>query len=483
MREFGHFVRGEGRTRNLNHGAKFVIYFHPLFVHHRFRFRLQRRLLHFQLVDVRRERDHHLRMNGDALFSAFAGSFKDGAHLHPRQFGDEDAEADAARAQHGVHLAQGFHALQERLFYLDLGEGGVNFAHGMVVLQAHLQVGQGLHQFLVGGQELVQGGVNEADDHGQTVHGAEQAFKVVALEGEQFFDSFVLLHAVLRHNHLLHGRQALRLKEHMLRAAEANALRSIFTGAGGVVRVVCVGPHAQGAEFVGPTEQFEQIGVFDVGNDGLESTQVHFARCAVNGNPVTFFDGEHFVVLLQRHDAAHQVNFQLAHAHDGGFTELAGDEGGVAGAPAAAGEDAFGGQHAMYIVRLGFGANHDHIAAIFARPFFGQVGVKGDDAHGRAGGDVEAGGNGVGFTQGGQFKLGMEEEVYLGGLDAADGDFLVDEAFFDHVHGDADFRLGGALAIAGLQQPQLAVFDGEFHVLHVAVVVFEFASNFREFGV
>ena len=34
-------------------------------------------------------------------------------------------------------------------------------------------------------------------------------------------------------------------------------------------------------------------------------------------------------------------------------------------------------------------------------------------------------------------------------------------------------RLGGALSGAGLQHPELAVLDGELHVLHVAVVALQ----------
>ena len=52
----------------------------------------------------------------------------------------------------------------------------------------------------------------------------------------------------------------------------------------------------------------------------------------------------------------------------------------------------------------------------------------------------------------------------------------VDQALVDHVHGDPERRLGGALADAGLQHPELAALDGELDVAHVAVVVLERAT-------
>jgi hypothetical protein len=39
---------------------------------------------------------------------------------------------------------------------------------------------------------------------------------------------------------------------------------------------------------------------------------------------------------------------------------------------------------------------------------------------------------------------------------------LGDQPLAGHVDGDLECRLGGALAAAGLQHPQLAVLDGEF---------------------
>jgi transposase len=45
-----------------------------------------------------------------------------------------------------------------------------------------------------------------------------------------------------------------------------------------------------------------------------------------------------------------------------------------------------------------------------------------------------------------------------------------DEALVDQLHGDAEGRLGGALADAGLQHPQLAALDRELDVAQVAVV-------------
>ena len=70
-------------------------------------------------------------------------------------------------------------------------------------------------------------------------------------------------------------------------------------------------------------------------------------------------------------------------------------------------------------------------------------------------------------------EAGHEEVVELVGLDAEDGFFLRDQAFFHHLDGDANRGAPGALAVARLQHVQAAVLDGELEVLHVAIVLFQ----------
>ena len=75
----------------------------------------------------------------------------------------------------------------------------------------------------------------------------------------------------------------------------------------------------------------------------------------------------------------------------------------------------------------------------------------------------------------------MEKFVEFLGLHALEGSLLVDFAFAEEVHGDFHHSSAGALAVTGLEHPEFAVLDGEFHILHVAVVVFELGCDGEEF--
>ena len=74
----------------------------------------------------------------------------------------------------------------------------------------------------------------------------------------------------------------------------------------------------------------------------------------------------------------------------------------------------------------------------------------------------------------------MEEKVDLIGRDAQHRLLLADEALLSHVGCNADCGLGGALAVTGLEQPQLALLHRELHVLHLAIMPLELRGDVAE---
>ncbi len=88
--------------------------------------------------------------------------------------------------------------------------------------------------------------------------------------------------------------------------------------------------------------------------------------------------------------------------------------------------------------------------------------------------------HGLGGLEGLYVKGGMQQHIQGFGVDLHQGFFFADHAFVDQIAGDLDGGLSGALAAAALEHVQLAVFYGEFHILHVAVVVFQDLAHFHE---
>ena len=79
----------------------------------------------------------------------------------------------------------------------------------------------------------------------------------------------------------------------------------------------------------------------------------------------------------------------------------------------------------------------------------------------------------LGGGQGLLVEDGMEQLVELLGLAAHDGGLLVDLALVEQVDGDLHHGSTGALAVTRLEEPELALLNGELHVLHVAIVLLE----------
>ena len=308
-----------------------------------------------------------------------------------------------------------------------------------------------LEDLVVVGHELVQRRVDQADDDRQAIHRLKEARKVGPLEGQQLVQSRGAALGGLGEDHALYDGQALLFEEHVLGAAETDALSAEAAGALGVGRVVGVGPHLEATDLVGPAQQGDQVGLLlELGEDGGDLAKIDLAGRAVQGDPVPFNNGD----VAHGHLALRQADPDVRGADHTGDAELASDHSGVAGGAALAGEDALGGQHAVHVVGTGEGAHHDDGLALFLGLLLRSVSVEVDAADGCAWGSVDAGGeqlaSALGLILGVHGELRVQQRVHLFRGDAHDRLLPADQPFVGHVDRDLDGGGGGALAVAGL---------------------------------
>jgi hypothetical protein len=138
-----------------------------------------------------------------------------------------------------------------------------------------------------------------------------------------------------------------------------------------------------------------------------------------------------------------------------------------------------GGVHAVDILGAGLGADQDHLLAL-GGAVLGLIGAEDSTAGRRPGRGRQAAGDDL--ARGLGIEGRMQELVEGGGLDARDGQALVDQPLIHHIDGDLERRLGRALAGAGLEHIELAALHRELDVLHVAVMGFELAAHLLELG-
>ena len=473
----GDLVGGEGSAGHLDHRADEHLELDAALLLDGGDGLLDDLLLGEELLDVADEGHHDFGAGAGDV----GGGLADGAHLHLGDLGVGDAEAAAAVAEHGVELVELFDQLLDFLGgdAHDLGHFGL--------------------AFLIVRDELVQGRVEQADGALAAIERLEHALEVAALKREEGGEGgivlgegglelrlegglfgggggggkgFLELLDLLGHeDHAAEGHDAVFGEEHVLGAAEADALGAEADGHLGVARGVGVGAHAHGAILVGQGHDFGE-GAGELGVAGLDAALIHLAGGAVEGNPVALAEGD----IAHLEGLGLGIDERVAAAGHAALAHAAGDDGGVAGHAAAGGEDALGADHAGDVFGGGLGAAEDDLLAELALGL-GVLGGEDDGAGGDARGGGQAGGDDLGLLLGQGVKDGVEELVELLGLHAQHGGLLVDEAFLHKVGGDAHGGGGGALAVAGLEHVELAILDGELHVLHVLVVLLELHAN------
>ena len=145
-----------------------------------------------------------------------------------------------------------------------------------------------------------------------------------------------------------------------------------------------------------------------------------------------------------------------------------------------AGEDTLSLNHAVNIFGSGFGTDEDHFFAGFAE-FFGGIGIKYTLTADSAGGSGQTVGDG--FQFGFRVDAGMEQLVDLEGIQTHQRFFFINEAFFNHIHGNFYRGGGSTFAVTGLKHEEFAAFHGELHILHIMVMVFQILRDIEELGV
>ena len=205
------------------------------------------------------------------------------------------------------------------------------------------------------GQEFVQRRIEQADGDRQRLHGLEQAYKVLALHGQQLFERIAPFRLAVRQNHGAHVLNTAFGKEHVLGAAQANAFGSEQACLLGVARDVGVGPDAELAHRVGPAHELDQIRIVGTSRDGFQLAFDDAAGGAVERDPVALLE----CLALHAQFLARLVNGAVAGAGHAALAHAAGNDSGVRSHAAARGENPGRDFHAGDILRGGFAADQD----------------------------------------------------------------------------------------------------------------------------
>ena len=444
------------RARQLDHGPDRVVLdlVQPLLVADP-----DHELAHdLQLVLVVDERDHDLRVR--RLVHRLRRPH-DRPDLHLVDLGVHDPEPAPARAEHRVLLRDPLGRLQQLLELVQVVRA---------LDPRALNLRRELRQV---GQELVQRRVEQPDRHRQSLHRLEQTLEVLLLQRQQQRERVAARVRAVGHDHRPHLRLAVLGHEHVLRPAQADALRAQLARLARVARRVRVRPDLQPPDVVGPAEhgleRLEDLGERRIvlGVDERDVLDRDLAGGPVDRDEVA---GADVVVALDVDAARLEVDPQRAGGGDARHAHAAGDERGVARLAPEAGEDALGGVEAGHVVGVGVGPDEHDVAAL-GGGVDRLAGREDDLALGRAGRGADARREHLVF--GLRVEGRDEQRDELVRLDRHQRLLAFEQAFLHGVAREADRGLRRALGVARLEHEQLPVLHRELGVLHVLVVLLE----------
>ncbi len=300
---------------------------------------------------------------------------------------------------------------------------------------------------------------------GKPGHRLEDPLEVGLLHRQQPLERRTPLVLVPRQDHLAHDRQPLVGHEHVLGAAEPDALGAELARLRGVLGSVGVRAHPQAAEVVGPAEDRPEV-LVDRGRHERDGADDHAAVPAVDREEIALAQ----LVTVDRDRPHGVVDREPLAPGDARLPHPARDNGRVRGHPPVRGQHSARLDEAVDVVGRRLPADEDHVLAGPAALLRG-VCVEHDCARGRAGRRVEPARDDLDLGR--RVDHRVQELVELGRVDAGDGLVAGDEGLLDHLRGHAQRGARRAFAGARLEQEEFALLDGELDVLQLAVVRLE----------
>ena len=221
-------------------------------------------------------------------------------------------------------------------------------------------------------QKFVQRRVKQADRNRQPSHHFKNRCKILALFRQQFVERNTAPLFIVSQYHLAHGSDAACVKEHMLRPAQANALRAEIARGLRIGRRFGVGADLHPAARIRPDHQRPEI-TYQFGLD-----RRHFARHNFAGGAIQRDD----IALIQRaaSNAQHfgsSINLNASCTRYAWTPHATCDHRSMAGHPTARGQYALGGMHAVNVFGACFNTHqNDGLAHVIET--FGGVGIEHD---------------------------------------------------------------------------------------------------------
>ena len=458
LRNLGNLVGRNGRTGNLNHRTHQVVDTVVALRKYLLGNAVDNTLLVAQLLVVTHQRHHNLHLHGRSCSLDIHRSLKDCTRLHLGDLGIGVTQTATTMTEHRVHLAQVLHLRRD-------------------LLKRYAQLlGQLTLLLLRVGCKLVQGGIQQTDDHGITLHRLEQALEVATLHRQQLRQRHTTTSLIIGQNHLTHSLDTVALEEHMLRTAQSDTLGTESKCLLGIARGVGIGAHLHRGVLTGEFHQLTEIAA-KVGILRSHLTQVNLTCRSVERDPIALLD----LISVHLDGASLIIDVKLPCTRHAALTHTTRNHGRVRGHTAASRQDSGSIQHTLQILGRGLDTNQDRLLTRLGQHLLCILGEEYYGARSRTGRCGQALHQHLRVLHGALIKYGVQQLVQLGGLATQHGGLLVDQTLAQHIHCDLHHRRARTLSVTTLQHPQFSVLNRELNILHIGEILLQMMLNIIQF--
>ena len=196
----------------------------------------------FQFLLIAYKRNHNFRNNMVAVFFVyFYCRFHNGPGLHPCNFRIGYGKTAASVAHHGIELMQAV-------------TGSLYFRYSQVHISCKI-----FKILLLRGNELMKRGIQKTDGNRVVLHYLINPSEITLLERNQLIQGFFPGFTGGGKDHLTDLRNTFRIKEHMLRTAQADAFRAQLQCIGSILRGIGIGSYLQHTERIRPVHNTSEV--------------------------------------------------------------------------------------------------------------------------------------------------------------------------------------------------------------------------------
>ncbi len=319
-------------------------------------------------------------------------------------------------------------------------------------------------------QEFMQRRIQQTDSYRTAAHCLINAFKIFCLIWLQRIQCKLSLLTVLGNTEHSDCLDALStVEEHMLSTDKTDTFSSEFNSSSGICRRIGIGSDMESAALISPAHEGCKV-AGNLSRNLLHFTSVDSTGCAIDRDCILLcecftIDGKCLVFLI---DLQFTASGYTAGTHTTCNNSCMGCH------TTADSDNCLGSSHTLDILRRCLKTDKYDLLACLGSSF--SLSSCEDDSTGtstRRSGQTMGDDIALLSLEIFRIKLIVQQIVELLWFNHHQGLILCGKTFSDHVNSNLQSCICSTLAIAALQHVQLAILDGELHILHIMIMLFK----------